>query len=1175
MVLLKHASKGRAIVSRVTGAARLVWSGGDDHASLARGVITHGSVAESVDTDDASAPPCVESHLREFTNGDKIVYDNAEDLRKFCDRKFKKFPSELNILTSSNREYVPYHFFDFFLPHGSSEKVHEKLAFKVGQLKGEHLEGEQSDVCKIGETRLPGADRLNNDEGDDYSPYFLPQLSDTVEGNVDQNADCEGCVQKEKKYYGKGNKNVKMTKNISSLLQLKQVNHLGMDSYVKLSLQKNFHVKYLTSVQYCLFPLFVKNYDILIHSVKGTGKTLSYCLPLAHKVIAQIGKLKRDFPHFKDNSVLALIICPNRILVEQTYAIVKKLLMYHPYDIICHYMHGKKNLNMQDEIDELKKKKPHIIVTTPASFINHMKFTCSFKDMFFLCDTIIVDEAYFLLNSNYLHNVLTIKDVLPKGHQTVLLTCHVNNFLKHLAFRFLRLNYVYLNLVHNCVYDDDTFEAIIPRGKDPQCHYSADGSEEGGGLLNLTNRENSPFQLYHRLNAQLLSLYKNNILNCTQLEKLWYCKDAKTFYDHVNAFDAYIVGEPGHPKEEANVNEEGSTCSGMHTSWEGKTTADEKTNRRGPLERANERLPREYTHRKGEDKKREEPPEEQKQKLTLSHSDYNNYTKFSRTHANYEQNKGRNIPTHIFLTQEYLIYESDKLALVVFNILCRELLSSERIKIVLFMPTVKMIQFFYVIFKHYIFKGYLCLLYLRGKQRAYGGYINMKGHNSSYYHQRCTNSDSAAAHPQNHHYDKDHVTFSVSSAPFVLAHSELRSAAEGGSKGGNGSIELGDNEWDSSLQRDGPHSKRGKANSEDNKCGPVDDMHQREYELLKDVILSCLHSKLSTDKKMYTLNRFNNSEGKTKQVLFASSLLCQGIEVDKVDLVIQVGVCTTVDEYVLRTNLATSKNTKGRSLLLLNELEGHYLFTLYKNSIMISSISKRYLREIYKDNPLLDALLKYKRRGASVASGCSEDDQPSTGQSVSDKGRAQDVSDEPGGNFAHEEGNHHYTCNPPLRHIEWHKHEHLLCSCELMYRSLLGFYCQQNKFLKYEKWQVPSLIKSIIYSFGYFDNFYVTKAMAARLQILNAPDLFVKFNATPRSVLMSALPSYKGYKSQMNELWRKGCIHGRSGGVSPSLENPPFDTEHEEVNLERKAKRRENGDYERHPLYFPIRTYLS
>ncbi|VUZ93552.1 DEAD box ATP-dependent RNA helicase, putative [Plasmodium vivax] len=1189
MVLLKHASRGRAIVSRVTAAARLVCSGGGDQLAVSHGEVSQSRDVQSVADQSTAAHPCGESHLREFTNGDKIVYDNAEDLRKFCERSFKKVRSELNILTSSNREYVPYHLFDFFLCRGSFEGVQEKLARKVKQLEGvqeklarkvKQLEGARSNVRTIGGVSICGDGKLRDDQGDDYSPYFLPHLSDVMEGGED-GENGEACVQKGKISPGGGNKNVKEKekKNASSLLQFKEVNQLDMDSYIKLSLQRNFHVEYLTTVQYCLFPLFVKNYDILIHSVKGTGKTLSYCLPLAHKIIAQLGKLKRDFPHLKERYVLALIVCPNRILVEQSYAVVKKLLMYHPYGIICHYMHGKKNMNMQGEIDELKKKKPHIIVSTPAAFTNHMKFAASFKDMFFLCDTIIVDEAYFLLNSNFLHNVLTIKDVLPKGHQTVLLTCHVNNILKHLAFRFLRLNYVYLNFVHNCVYDDDTFAAATWGGTDPQRQCKAGGSDERGGLLTLPNRANPPFQLYHRLNAQLLSLHRNNILNCTQLEKLWYCKDAKTFYDHVNAFDAYIVGEPNPPTEGIKNNVEGPTRSLIHTPWKG-NTADERTNRKGPLGRAEERLPPEYAHKKGEDIKGEEPLDGRKQKLTLSHSDYNNYTQISRTHASYEQNNGRNIPTHILLTQEYLIYESDKLALIVFNILCRELLSRERVKIVLFMPTVKMIQFFYVIFKHYIFKGYLCLLYLHGKRRAQGGCANMKGHNNGYYQGEYTNTDNAS-NSSCHHYDRDRVTFSVSSTPFVVAPPEGRSAGAEGFKGGNGSTELGDNAADSSLSVEGPHSKRDKSNSEESKSNPVDDKHQREYELLKDVLLSCLHSKLSADKKMYTLNRFNNSEGKTKQVLFASSLLCQGIEVDEVDLVIQVGVCTTVDEYVLRTNLATARNTKGRSLLLLNELEGHYLFTLYKNSIMVSCISKRYLRDIYRDNPLLDALLKYKRRGVTVPSGCAEGDQRVTGQSVEDGGNADDVGDEPGGNHSHEknfarEGKDHWACDPPpLRHIEWHKHQHLLCSCELMYRSLLGFYCQQNKSLKYEKWQVPSLIKSMIYSFGYFDNFYVTKSMAARLQILNAPDLFVKFNATPRSALMSALPSYKGYKSQMNELWRKGSLCGRSGGASPSPEDPPFDTERGEGNLDGKAKRRESGDYERHPLYFPLRTYLS
>lgn len=184
---------------------------------------------------------------------------------------------------------------------------------------------------------------------------------------------------------------------------------------------------------------------------------------------------------------------------------------------------------------------------------------------------------------------------------------------------------------------------------------------------------------------------------------------------------------------------------------------------------------------------------------------------------------------------------------------------------------------------------------------------------------------------------------------------------------------------------------------------------------------------------------------------------------------------------------------------------------LYKNNIMISSVSKDYLNYLYKDNSILEYLLKYKRDRKIIPQNYSKEDITNLNDLVVEYKNENKEKD----------NNHNYFYNYPLKHIEWHTHKHLLCSCELMYRSLLGFYCEKNNFLKYEKWQVPSLIKNIIYSFGYFENFYITKCMAARLQIINAPDLYIKFNATPKTVLMSSLPSYKGYKSKINELKQK------------------------------------------------------
>ncbi|KNC37075.1 hypothetical protein PFLG_01015 [Plasmodium falciparum RAJ116] len=45
----------------------------------------------------------------------KIIYDNINDLNKYCIDKFKKYKCDVYISTSSNREYVPYYIYDFFI----------------------------------------------------------------------------------------------------------------------------------------------------------------------------------------------------------------------------------------------------------------------------------------------------------------------------------------------------------------------------------------------------------------------------------------------------------------------------------------------------------------------------------------------------------------------------------------------------------------------------------------------------------------------------------------------------------------------------------------------------------------------------------------------------------------------------------------------------------------------------------------------------------------------------------------------------------------------------------------------------------------------------------------------------------------------------------------------------
>ncbi|CAD2088049.1 DEAD box ATP-dependent RNA helicase, putative [Plasmodium vinckei lentum] len=1100
------------------------------------------------------------NYLSNFVNEqNKIVYDNINDLNEFCLKNFKKIKSELCIQTSSNREYIPFHFYDTFLSNAPFQKNCINYVDNVMKLK--ELEESSFFSCE-------NIDKRDEEEKNKDS-IIIKKLADCfsddiISENIASNGACETLndIKNNSEYNNKNmtksevsSKNILNKSYIEKLCKYKYLQNINIDSYIKLSLLKNFNIKYLTTNQYCLFPLFFKDLDLLVHSFKGSGKTIGYAIPLLHKIIIQINKLKK-YHKIKENYVHALIICPNIILVEQTYNIIKKLIMYHPYNIICHYIHGRKNMNMQGEINELKKKKPHIIITTPVSFINHIKYSTSFSNLFFLCDTIIIDEAYFLLNQNYLKNILIIKNILPKGHQTILLTCIVNNFLKQLAYRLLRLNYLYLNFVHNCIFDNNIFYSSILMNM-----INFNSNDKSSYQKYYEHVQNLQFQLYHKFNDQLLQIYQNNILNCDDVGKLWYAKDSKMFYEHINKFNSFIV----HPqleqsqikqlnahtndlinfKSEFSKNENNTDCVNKEdindayyndTPYEPgeefekidkneivmenrkecnnisnieRNTKLYQTNSVSKVCEKDDNLDASLIEEEQEQYKYE-GPEETISKLKLSNSDYNNYKMYDSSNNNYEQNKGKNIPTHIFLKQEYLIYDSDKFASILFNIIHKEFISNNSSKVVIIMPTVKMLQFIYAIFKHYIFKGYLFLLYLKCNKftNSFKNNIINNFCNSFYY-------------------DKENVNFSISSSPFEftdLLTNQINIDEKTNMKKDN-ILDENTHKPTCLNQHEKCYQEREKLiNEEQNTETDYSESlnYEQEFEALKDIVILCLHSKLSLDKKMYTLDTFNNdsevaSKKGRKKILFSSSLLYQGIEVDNVDLVIQVGIRTNIDEYILTTNIATAKNTPGRSLLLLNELEGHYLYTLYKNNIMISSVSKDYLNYLYKDNTILEYLLKYKRHSKIIPQNHIKEDITNLNNLVGDEVECKNYKNE------NKEKDKKYNdfYNYPLKHIEWHTHKHLLCSCELMYRSLLGFYCEKNNLLKYEKWQVPSLIKNIIYSFGYFENFYITKCMAARLQIINAPDLYIKFNATPKSVLMSSLPSYKGYKSKINELKRK------------------------------------------------------
>jgi ATP-dependent RNA helicase DDX55/SPB4 len=66
----------------------------------------------------------------------------------------------------------------------------------------------------------------------------------------------------------------------------------------------------ITKVQQAVIPHFIRNKDVIVKAMTGSGKTLSYLIPLFQKLIKK--KEAMELPLNWENNILSLIILPSR-----------------------------------------------------------------------------------------------------------------------------------------------------------------------------------------------------------------------------------------------------------------------------------------------------------------------------------------------------------------------------------------------------------------------------------------------------------------------------------------------------------------------------------------------------------------------------------------------------------------------------------------------------------------------------------------------------------------------------------------------------------------------------------------------------------------------------------------------------------------------------------------------
>ena len=169
---------------------------------------------------------------------------------------------------------------------------------------------------------------------------------------------------------------------------------LGVSDDLIRTLKEKWHITTPTEIQELSLLEFVKGTNLLIADQTGTGKTLSYLLPMLERM-AQFNK-KNEYYKTRGQRTRSLIILPNRELVNQTVNVLQALLAgdarFANYKLLGMYGGGesikRERHNLNDGLD--------ILVSTPDRVLLHVE-----HEHLYLDDTTIVifDEADTLLSS--------------------------------------------------------------------------------------------------------------------------------------------------------------------------------------------------------------------------------------------------------------------------------------------------------------------------------------------------------------------------------------------------------------------------------------------------------------------------------------------------------------------------------------------------------------------------------------------------------------------------------------------------------------------------------------------------------------------------------------------------------------------------------------------------------
>jgi ATP-dependent RNA helicase DDX10/DBP4 len=173
----------------------------------------------------------------------------------------------------------------------------------------------------------------------------------------------------------------------------------------------------LTTIQASGIPASLKGADILGAAKTGSGKTLTFLVPVLENLY------RKRWTEY--DGLGALILSPTRELAIQIFEVLRKVGRHHTFS--AGLVIGGKSL--QEERDRLGRM--NILVATPGRMLQHMDQTAEFE--IGNLQMLVLDEADRIMDMGFKETVDAIVEHLPKERQTLLFSATQTKRVSDLA----------------------------------------------------------------------------------------------------------------------------------------------------------------------------------------------------------------------------------------------------------------------------------------------------------------------------------------------------------------------------------------------------------------------------------------------------------------------------------------------------------------------------------------------------------------------------------------------------------------------------------------------------------------------------------------------------------------------------------------------------------------------